>query len=285
MKIKTIIAFALIACVLFAFPVNASNGTTSIWLSYSSLEVGETLNVAVKFSLSQEANAVEAVVNYSPQHLEYVGGDNSNLVDNGCVKIVVSGNTSNVFEVQLEFKAIGVGETNIAVNQCYFSDGIDEYTADGSSVLLTVNKKSNNEVCEKPTVSYYSYNCISLTYNEGLEYSIDGENWQTSTYFGDLAPSTEYKLYQRFKETNTHFAGIKSQPLVFKTADYYENKKGDVNNNKAVDAADLALLKKIIAGFNLSLDNAPVFYDIDNNGAVPNVADLALLKKIIAGLL
>lgn len=285
MKMKTIIVFALIACLLFAFPVKASNSATSIWLSYSSLEIGETLNVAVNFSLSQEANAVEAVVNYSPKHLEYVGGDNSNLVDNGCVKIVVSGNTSNVFEVQLEFKAIGVGETNIVVNQCYFSDGIDEYTANGSSLTVTISKKNNNDICEKPTVSYYSYNCISLTYNEMLEYSLDGENWQTSTYFGDLAPSTEYKLYQRFKETNTHFAGVKSQPLVFKTADYYENKKGDVNNNKAVDVADLALLKKIIAGLNLSLDNAPVFYDTDNNGAAPNVADLATLKKIIAGLL
>ena len=284
MKMKTIIVFALIACLLFAFPVKASDSATSIWLSYSSLEVGETLNVAVKFSLSQEANAVEALVNYSPKHLEYVGGDNSNLVDNGCVKIVLSGNTSNVFEVKLEFKAVGGGETNIAVSQCYFSDGIDEYTANGSSLAVTINKKNNNDICEKPTVSYYSYNCISLTYNEGLEYSIDGENWQNN-FFGNLLPSTEYKLYQRFKETNTHFAGVKSQPLVFKTADYYENKKGDVNNNKAVDVADLALLKKIIAGLNLSLDNAPVFYDTDNNGSAPNVADLATLKKIIAGLL
>ncbi len=284
MKLKSIIAFIIIACTLLVFPVSAASGKASISLSSASLEVGQSVIVTVKFSLSQNANAVEAVINYLPQHLEYVGGDNANLINKGNVKIVASGSSASVFEVSLEFKAVGSGETNILINQCYFSDGFDEYTADGSSVLLTVNKKNNTDVCEQPAVSYYSYNCISLTYNERFEYSIDGENWQSSTYFGGLTPSTEYKLYQRFKETDTHYASNKSQALIFKTSEIIENTRGDVNNNNAVDVVDLALLKKIIAGFNLSLETEPVFYDIDRNGSVPNVSDLATLKKIIAGL-
>ena len=60
--------------------------------------------------------------------------------------------------------------------------------------------------------------------------------------------------------------------------------RGDVNNDGSVDAADLALLKKVIAKLT-PIDSADVKNpNVDGQGTEPDAADLALLKKIIANL-
>ncbi len=56
---------------------------------------------------------------------------------------------------------------------------------------------------------------------------------------------------------------------------------GDINSDGGVDAADLAALKKQIAGLESSIINTS---DVDGDGYT-NAADLALLKKHIAGLI
>ncbi len=59
---------------------------------------------------------------------------------------------------------------------------------------------------------------------------------------------------------------------------------GDINGDSSINAADLALLKKIIAGLT-PVDDAEVANpNVDDIAGIPNAADLALLKKIIAGL-
>ncbi len=64
-----------------------------------------------------------------------------------------------------------------------------------------------------------------------------------------------------------------------------EYEAGDINGDNAVNAADLALLKKVIAGLT-PLDSEEVKNpDVDGISGTPNAADLAALKKIIAGLI
>lgn len=59
---------------------------------------------------------------------------------------------------------------------------------------------------------------------------------------------------------------------------------GDVDGDGNRNAADLALLKKVIAGLT-PIDSEDVKNpNVDENDGTPNAADLALLKKIIAGL-
>ncbi len=41
---------------------------------------------------------------------------------------------------------------------------------------------------------------------DSCEYSCDGKNWQDSPSFESLRPNTTYTIYQRFKETKTHYA-------------------------------------------------------------------------------
>lgn len=58
---------------------------------------------------------------------------------------------------------------------------------------------------------------ITLQPVEGCEYSMDGQNWQSGTRFEGLQPNTEYTFYQRFAQTETHYAGPVSDGAVLKT--------------------------------------------------------------------
>ncbi len=59
--------------------------------------------------------------------------------------------------------------------------------------------------------------------------------------------------------------------------------QGDINGDGTVNASDLALLKKVVAGLTTESDEVKNT-NVDENLGTPNAADLALLKKIVAGL-
>ncbi len=60
--------------------------------------------------------------------------------------------------------------------------------------------------------------------------------------------------------------------------------KGDIDGNGSVNAADLALLKKVVAGLTPIDDEEVKNPNADDIPGTPNAADLAALKKKIAGL-
>ncbi len=102
-------------------------------------------------------------------------------------------------------------------------------------------------------------------------------------------------------KTNLEFKVLNRKDAVFKiteiavsdgSEEYYfddiivtfengEAKKGDLDLNGEIDVADLALLKKEVAGIS-QIKNVYIS-DYDSSGAV-DVTDLALLKKFIAGI-
>lgn len=136
-----------------------------------------------------------------------------------------------------------------------------------------------------PITAEISFNYVKLTAFEGLEYSIDGETWQTSVLFAGLTAETEYTFYQRVAASDVANVGAISEALVVTTLVAPDTLPGDVDGSGAVNAADLATLKKLIAGLIENDDPSVVNPDVDNSGsAKPNAADLAALKKIIAGL-
>lgn len=282
---KAFLVTAVLVLIISALPVcaNEASGTTYIAVSNSTPAIGDTFTVSAVFNLSKEAYAVSATLRYSTKYLEFVSSDNANMVENGVIEMVNMGN-SNSYTFILNFKVIASGNAEIILKDCIFADFNDEYTAAASSIVLPTKKLANTTVPSAPSISYFTKNSVELQSVENCEYSIDGETWQESTHFDNLITNSQYNFYQRFKENDTYYAGEKSAPISVITAVSDNGIFGDVDQNKTVDVADLALLKKIIAKINEPHTYESIAPDIDNSGDVPNAADLALLKKIIANL-
>ena len=58
---------------------------------------------------------------------------------------------------------------------------------------------------------------IALVSYDGLEYSTDGQSWQSSPVFLGLNSDTEYTFYQRYAATETAAASPSTTPTVIKT--------------------------------------------------------------------
>ncbi len=82
----------------------------------------------------------------------------------------------------------------------------DEMTQE-QMVTVQVAKQENGEVAATPELASRTASRIVVTETEGVEYSIDGVNWQKSGTFTGLSGFTLYKVYARFEETATHYAG------------------------------------------------------------------------------
>ncbi len=136
-----------------------------------------------------------------------------------------------------------------------------------------------------PVAAKVTANSVTLVEFAGLEYSIDGVIWQASATFTGLTAETEYTFYQRVAASDIANAGAMSEALVVTTEAGPDFIPGDVDGNGAVNSADLAILKKVIANLTPLDDPSVVNPDVDISGsATPNAADLAQLKKIIASL-
>ncbi len=69
---------------------------------------------------------------------------------------------------------------------------------------VVVYLKLSQATPDAPIILSFTDTVIELLPIENGEYSLDGINWQSSTVFEGLQPATQYKLYQRCIETETH---------------------------------------------------------------------------------
>ena len=65
-----------------------------------------------------------------------------------------------------------------------------------------------------PELDSKTENSVTLKHEAGYEYSMDGENWQTSSTFYALNETTKYSFYRRLAETTNQKASYASTPLV-----------------------------------------------------------------------
>jgi len=65
-----------------------------------------------------------------------------------------------------------------------------------------------------PIIDIVTHNSISVIATAGMEYSIDTIMWQLSSQFNGLAENTQYSIYQRRVETNTHLASESSASVL-----------------------------------------------------------------------
>ena len=82
---------------------------------------------------------------------------------------------------------------------------------------IVTDKSKQTAVPSAPALYHAGADSIILVLADGCEYSMDGVNWQSSNVFEGLSVVTEYTFYQRYKETDTTYAGKSSPAALFQT--------------------------------------------------------------------
>ncbi len=136
------LAVLVVFVVMFSvLTVSVSAAGSSIAFSKSTLNVGETLTVTARFSTSTSdpMYGLEGFITYDPTVIEFVSGDNCNLLTKGKVKVVLqSAGKTNLTET-IKFKTLKVGKTAVALEQfVYVNKNDQEKTLTGSSAVVNV---------------------------------------------------------------------------------------------------------------------------------------------------
>lgn len=141
----------------------------------------------------------------------------------------VSAITPENAELEYQWKRDGVnidGETNslytvvredIDRQIAVIVTGTGDYTGSITSDSVIPAKADGPGAPAKPVVSQKSWDEVVLEETIGYEYKMDDGAWQQIGIFENLDPNTEYTLYQRVAETDTHFAGETSEGLEVRT--------------------------------------------------------------------
>ena len=131
------------------------------------------------------------------------------------------------------------GEQLIADFYIEFFNNIETVFRTESVSYFDVAAKSNQPKAQMPVIETLKDKTVTLAAVPGCEYSIDGVNWQTSNEFTGLTINTEYNFYQRFAETDTHFAGEASDALVVTTLGHQYDDACDTDCNLCGDIREI----------------------------------------------
>ena len=129
---------------------------------------------------------------------------------------------SNVFEGLLQ------GTPYTFYQRIKATDTVFESKA-ASAVIST--DKGTPAAPSAPELESKTENSVTLKHEAGYEYSMDGENWQTSSAFYALNETKTYSFYRRLAETTNQKASAASTPLVLALSERtVSGKKSEVKN-------------------------------------------------------
>ncbi len=144
--LKKVVPFIVIICLLMSMltvSVSAA-GSSSIAFSKSKLAIGETLTVTARFSTTsgEDMYAFEGYITYNPAVVQYVTGTGCSRLTDGKVMISNFASSSNE-TIDIKFKAIGAGNSMMALEQLVYTD-IEKVEKEltGSSATVTVTDPS-----------------------------------------------------------------------------------------------------------------------------------------------
>jgi hypothetical protein len=129
----------------------AETGTVII-ASDTSIQVGDTLYVTVKYAASS-LGSIDGELRYDPDMLKFVSGGTSSDPAGGVVKMTkeLAGEASQIFTIR--FVAVGAGSDFFVVNTFQLKDDNDnDLGKPGASVKLTVTKVAASQDPEEPVV-------------------------------------------------------------------------------------------------------------------------------------
>ena len=86
-----------------------------------------------------------------------------------------------------------------------------------SRPLLVTTDRAPQPKADPPIVQEVTPDSITLSAVVGCEYSLDGLIWQTDPCFTGLTANADYRVYQRYAATETHYVGPISDPTDVRT--------------------------------------------------------------------
>ena len=146
-------------------------------------------------------------------------------------------------------------------------DEVELCTSNAEQDLRCPVVKSSTFVNE-PGLAKKTSTSVKFEAVEGLEYSLNGIDWQTSPEFTGLSAG-KYLFYVR---NAADPFGPHSVPVSIKV-----HKMGDIDGNGKVDASDITILKQKLLGIDVEADRFAV--DVTENG-VTDILDLVKIKKL-----
>ncbi len=210
-------------------------------------------NFTAEFTITVNEKQVKSLQLTDPAKLSYDKGEELDLTGGQLyVTYVSEDNYSEIFPLERtmidNFNPNQLGKQNLKVSY------------QGKNVYFVVTVRDTSPSPAAPVLFEKSSSSITLTGTVGYEYSKDGVHWQDSPTFIGLKPDTEYRFYQRVKETSTHHASPSSAAFVVKTNPEYVI--GDLNGDKKVTDADAIYLLY----YTLLPDLYPINQSADYNG-------------------
>ena len=165
-----------------------------------------------------------------------------------------------------------VSSISIRMRDCY-----DPGTLIFDEVELCTNNEENflrypvidfSTFTDQPVLVKKTSTSVIFNAVEGMEYSLNGVDWQTSSEFTDLSAG-KYLFYVR---NAADPFGPHSVPVSIKV-----HNMGDIDGNGKVDASDITILKQKLLGIDVAADRFAV--DVTENG-VTDIIDLVKIKKL-----
>ncbi len=166
-------------------------------------EISES--VSVTFKSAQNTPSAPVVLNFTDTSVTLM-----NLTDGEYSLDGITWQDSNVFSNLLS-------GTEYTFYQRYKENETHEASNVSASITFKTEKAKQMLVPEAPTAKSFTANSITLNIVNGCEYSLDGKTWQASNVFNGLDCGTEHTFYQRYAESETHYAGKSSSGATLKT--------------------------------------------------------------------
>lgn len=181
---KRIISLLMVLILTVSFlgvcSINAlAAGSSTLLFSKKEVEVGENVTVTVNIKADEKMYAVQFVLKYDPEILDFIGGDDCS--GGAGVISVAAGNTSEAASKKYNFKAIKAGSCNISTaDMRYVNISDDEISVPNQGDTLTVMDKRLSGNANLKALSLSS-GTLSPTFSEGkTSYSVTVDNKVTS---------------------------------------------------------------------------------------------------------
>lgn len=141
--------FAALLLLLTMLPVSVYGAASVIIATDTTLEVGDTFTVTVKYS-AESLGRINGELRYDPDMLKYISGGSSGQ-SAGIVQLNTGLSGEKTYTYTIKFTAIGAGKDFFLVNTFELVNGDEEDLGNpGASVPLTVQASQEDPATEDP---------------------------------------------------------------------------------------------------------------------------------------